>query len=465
MSGYVKPIKGKRDFTEGPLFWRIFLFALPIMATGILQILYNMADNIVVGQFSGDPDALGAVGSTSSLTNLVLNLLLGCAGGTGVVVSQAFGAKNNEMVSKAVHTALLFSFFGGLLFMGIGLGVSRPALVLMKTKPYLLEKALLYFRIICLGIPASAVYNYGAAILRSVGNSKAPLAILATTGLVNVAMNFLFVLGFGMAVEGVAIATIVAQYLSAIAVVFLLWREGDQPYGFHPRRLRLDLPLLKRILRLGVPAGLQGSMFSLANITLTGAINSLGDHVIKAYTITNNIDAITFTACNSFHQAAMTFTGQNYGAKKYDRMRKVALFCLLQVAFVGILVGQVELLFSRQLSMLYVAADDPNREEILRLAADMMRVLLTTYFTCGIMDVLSGILKGLGYALPPMLISLLCICGLRLAWVNFVFPLEKFHSHIGLCYCFPISWVLALLAFGGLLIFAWVRIQKKSTHG
>lgn len=459
--------KKKLPLTEGPLFFRIILFALPIMATGILQILYNMADNIVVGQFSGDPTALGSVGSTSSLTNLTVNLLLGIAVGTSVVVSQAYGAKNDATVSRAVHTALAFSLIGGVVFMGIGLALSSPALQLMGTRPELLDGAILYFRIICIGIPATSVYNFGAAILRSVGDSKTPLIILASTGLVNVGLNFLFVLGFGMSVAGVAIATVVSQYLSAIAVVLVLYLRRGECYGFSPKKFCIDPTLLVRILRFGIPSGIQSSIFSLSNVLLTSGINTLGDHAIKAFTIANNIDSITYTVCNSFHQSALTFTGQNYGAGRHDRLKKIIAFSLIQVIAMGIAVGQLELLFGEQLASLYVSADDPNRAEIISTTMEIITLLLNTYFICGIMDVLSGILKGLGYAIAPMIMSLTSICGFRIFWRFVMFPLKKFNTPSGLMLCYVFSWSIAAVMFLTLLIFALVKIKKgkKNANG
>lgn len=451
----------KLSFTEGPLFWRIVLFALPIMATGVLQILYSMADNIVVGQFSGDPNALGAVGSTSSLTNLTINLLIGISVGTSVVVAQSFGAKNENMVSRTVHTALTFALFGGLAFMGIGLFISRPALVLMGTQPELLEGAVLYFRIICIGIPATAIYNFGAAVLRSIGDSKTPLIILSTTGLVNVGLNFLFVIVCHMTVEGVAIATIVSQYLSAISVVLVLMMRGKECYGFSFKKLVFDTTLLGRILRFGIPSGLQSSIFSVSNILLTSGINTLGTAAITAFTISNNIDSLTFTACNSFHQAALTFTGQNYGAGKPERIKKIIIYSLIQVAIAGILVGQTVLFFGDPIANLYVNASDPNRADIMKYTMEIMQLLLTTYFICGLMDVLSGVLKGLGYSIIPMIVSLVCICGFRIIWRFAVFPLERFNTPAGLMFCYVISWSLAGLTFAVLVIRALFKLKKK----
>ncbi len=450
----------KLPLTEGPIFGRMILFALPIMFTGILQILYTMADNIIVGQFSGDMNALGAVGSTSTLNSLILTLLLGISIGTSVVVAQSYGAKNERVVSRAVHTALTFSLIGGIVFMIAGLLVSRPALVLMGTRPVLLDGAVLYFRIICIGIPATAVYNFAAGILRSIGDSKTPLIILASTGLVNVVLNLFFVCLCGMSVEGVAIATVVSQYLSAITAVFVLWRKRSECYGFSFRRICIDKILLKRILRLGIPSGLQSAMFSLSNILLVSGINTLGDHAIKANTIAGNIDAITYLACNAFSAAVMTFTGQNYGAGKFDRVKKTVVYGLIQVTVFGIAFGQLLLIFSDQLSSLYIAADDPYRAEILALTEGVLLLLLNIYFVCGLMDVMAGVLKGLGYSLAPMMISVICICGVRIVWRYLFFPLEAFNTIEGIYLSYPISWSIAFICFLILYIFARRRVKK-----
>ena len=266
--------KKKYSFTEGPIFWKIAAFALPIMLTGILQILYNMADNIVVGQFSGDPDALGAVGSTTSLNNLIINFIMGIAGGTGVVVAQAYGAKRDTELSRAVHTSLIFSIFAGIAFGALGILISRPVLTLIGTQPDLIDKAVLYMRIICLGIPALSVYNFGAAILRSIGDSKTPLMLLSSSGILNVILNLFFVIICGMAVEGVAIATIISQYVSATAVLVVLINRRALSYGFSFSKLCFDGGIMKKILRFGIPAGISSSLFSVAlprSSTLTGS--------------------------------------------------------------------------------------------------------------------------------------------------------------------------------------------------
>ena len=452
--------KKKYSLTEGPMFFRITAFALPIMLTGILQILYGMADNIVVGQFSGDLDALGAVGSTSSLNNLTLHMLLGLSAGSAVVVAQSFGAKQDRVVSRAVHTAMILSVIGGLLFMGIGLTISRPVLTLMGTKPELFDKAVLYYRIICIGLPASSVYNFGGAILRSIGDSKTPLVILSSSGIVNVALNLVFVIGCGMSVEGVGIATIISQYISAVWVVAVLFKRKAQSYALSLKKFCFDLALFKRILRFGVPAGLQSSMFGISNVLLTSAINTFPSAAIKANTIGINIDALTYTVCNAFSTTAMTFSGQNFGAKKFDRVKRVFIYTILQATIFGISVGLIELAFLEPFSSMYIDSADPMKAEIIAHVKEMSGLLLCTYFLCGIMEALSSSLKGLGYSLAPMLISVFCICGVRIFWVFVIFPLPAFNTLRGLYLSYPISWSMTILMLSVLTIFARKKMKK-----
>ena len=455
-------LKPKRNFTEGPIFFRITLFALPILITGVLQVCYGMADNIIVGRFSGDTTALAAVGSTGTLNNLILNLLLGCAGGTSVVVAQLYGAGDNRRVERTVHTALIFSLFAGIAMSCVGLLVSRPMLSLMGTKPEILDKAVLYFRIICLGIPATSIYNFGAATLRSAGDSKRPLIILSTTGVANVVLNIFFVVVCHMTVEGVALATIISQYASAVWVIIVLARYNakGECYGFSFKKLCFDTSLMKRILRYGIPSALQSSMFSISNMLLQSAVNTFPTTTVAANTIASNIDALTYTAINSFSQAAMTFTGQNYGAGKVDRIKKVLIFSVLQTVIVGVLIGQIELLFGEQLAGLYIDPRDPNAKVIVDTVMEIITLLLTTYFIAGIMDCLSGALRGMGYSIIPMLVSLSSICGVRTLWVFFVFPLEKMNTVRGLLMSYPVTWSLASIAFFVIALVAYRKIKK-----
>ena len=453
-------IKPKRDFTEGPLFFRITLFALPIMLTGILQICYSMADNIVVGKFSGDPTALAAVGSTSSLTNLIINILLGIASGTGIVVAQCFGAKDYSRVSRAVHTALLFSVFGGIAMCLVGLIISKPVLTMMGTKSEILESATLYLRIICLGIPANSLYNFGASILRSTGDSKSPLIILSSSGFVNVILNIVFVICCKMTVDGVAIATITSQYLSAAAVLVVLALKKGESFAFSFKNLCFDKGVFLRILRYGIPAGIQSSMFSIGNVLMTSAVNTFPTSTVTANTIASNIDALTYTSMNSFAQASMTFVGQNYGAMKKERIKKSIIYCIIQVAIVGNLVAYTELLFGKQIINLFIDSASQDREIIVETAYGVMQLLLTTYIICGFMDIVSGAAKGLGYALTPMLISVSCICGLRIFWIYVIFPLEKMNTLNGLFTAYPVSWSASLICTLVLLVIALKRLNN-----
>ena len=455
--------KVKQNLTEGPLFIPMIRFVVPIILTGMLQIFYNMADNIVVGRFSGDSLALAAVGSTSSLSNLIVNLLIGIAGGAGVVIAQSYGAKNFDKMKRAVHTSVLFSIIGGIAFCIFGMLISGPALSLMDTKAELMSRAVLYMRIICAGIPAVSVYNFGAATLRSVGDSKTPLFILSISGISNVLLNLFFVIVCKMSVGGVAFATIASQYISAVAVITVLIRRKDMPYTLKRNMLKIDGKILGEILRLGLPAGFQGTLFSISNILLTSGMNSLPTTDISGKTIAINIEGLVHTSMNSYLHAAMTFTGQNYGAKKPDRIKKSIIYAVIQVTFVGIVGGQLLNLFARPLASLYIDAADPNKEAVLEAAIQLMGFMLSVYFMCGLMDTLSGALRGLGYSMIPMIVSIGAICVLRAIWVFFIFPTEKFHSLIGIYTIYPISWFLGLsaLAIALLILFKKVRLKLK----
>ena len=454
----------KRNLTEGPLFIPMIQFVIPIILTGMLQIFYNMADNIVVGRFSGDELALAAVGSTSSLSNLIVNLLMGIAGGAGVVIAQSYGARDFNKLSRAVHTSVVFSLMGGIAFCIFGLLISGPALELMDTKDELMSRAVLYMRIICLGIPGSAVYNFGAATLRSVGDSKTPLFILSLSGLTNVLLNLIFVIVFKMSVSGVAIATIASQYISAIAVIMVLFKRKGNPYTLNRSMLKIDKDILKQILKLGLPAGFQGTLFSISNIILTAGMNSLPTTDISGKTIAINIEGLVHTSMNSYLHAAMTFTGQNYGAKKPERIKKSIIYAVIQVTVIGIVGGQLLNLFSEPLASLYIDVNDPNKEAVLKAAMELMSFMLAVYFMCGIMDTLSGALRGLGYSVIPMIVSIGAICVLRAIWVFCVFPTEQFHSLIGIYTIYPISWFLGLSSLAIALFILYKKVKRQLTE-
>lgn len=356
---------------------------------------------------------------------------------------------------------MVFSFFSGLAFCLFGMLISRPALMLMGTKDELMGRALLYMRIICMGIPASSIYNFGAATLRSVGDSRTPLYILSASGLTNVLLNLFFVIVCKMSVSGVALATIIAQYISAVTVVFILFKRKDQPYTITVERLTIDNTLLKRILALGLPAGLQGTMFSISNIILTAGMNTLPTTDISGKTIAINIESLVHTSMNSYLHAAMTFTGQNYGARKPDRIKKSIIYAVIQVLVVGFVGGQIISFFGEPLANLYINPADPNKDAVLSAALELMRFMLAVYFLCGIMDTLSGALRGLGYSTIPMIVSIIAICVLRAIWVLFIFPTEQFHSLIGIYTIYPISWFLGIAAMAIAILVLFKRVRKK----
>lgn len=458
----VRSLKKKKNFTEGPLFVPLILFALPIMASGLLQVAYNMADNIVVGKFSDNANAIAAVAATASLTSLVVQFLMGLATGSGIVIAQAYGAKNENSVSRSVHTAITFSVILGLCFGGLAFGISRPVLTLMNTSSVILDDSVLYFRIICLGIPASTIFNFSSSILRSVGNSKTPLYILSVSGLINVLLNLFFVIVCKMDVGGVALATIISQYTSATVVLIILFKKRGECYGFTPKKLGINLPILGRIVKIGLPAGLQSSLFAISNIFMTTGVNSLPIHAQNAKGIAFNIDAMVYTAMDSYLHSVMTFVGQNYGAKKMGRVKRSIWYSAIQVVAIGIITGVTIILLGNPIIRLYLNPTIANQDLVVYEAHKIMKFILSTYFLCGLMNTLMGSLRGLGHSFITMIISIGGSVVIRCVWIfAFFFPIEGLHSLIGLYSCYPISWVLTNIALIIALIIIFKKICKK----
>ena len=450
-------IKKKRDLTEGPIFTQLLLFVIPLVLTGILQVAYNMADNIVVGKFSGDENALGAVGSTASVTTLIVNVLIAIASGAGVVIAQSHGARDERDVRRTVHTAMGLSVVMGIGFAIVGILLCKPLLILMGTQEVFFDNAVLYMCIICAGIPASSVYNFGAAILRSIGDSKTSLYILATSGLVNVALNLVFVCLLGMTVDGVALATIISQYISAVWIVIVLIKRRGESYALVIKNIRLELAVIKRIMRIGLPIAFQSVLFSVSNIVVTAALNTFPPSVVNAKTIAFNIEGITYTAMNGFSNAAMTFVGQNYGAKKYSRINKASLYAILQVTVVGILVAQTEIFFGAELAGLYIDSSFENGPAVVAAVQEIFSIMLATYFLCGIMEVMSGILKALGFSTISMIACLIGL-GFRVAWLVFIVPIERFHTIFGLFLSYTLSWILTIVLLAIAFVYAWRKL-------
>jgi putative MATE family efflux protein len=428
------------------------------MLTGILQLLYNAADHMVVGHFSSNPNAIAAVGSTNSLYNLTVNIILGLSIGSSILVAQHIGAKRYNDASFAVHTAIAFSVICGFLFMSVGLLISKPMLILMDTNEIILNDAVLYIRLICLGIPATSVYNFGAGILRSGGNSKTPLIILSLSGILNVILNLIFVICFGLDVEGVALATVISQYASAIAVICVLLKSKEC-YAFSFKKLRIDRISLKKILFLGVPSGIQSSLFSISNIIIQSAVNTFPLETISGNTIGGTIEGFAYTVMNSFSQAVITVVGQNHGAKKTDRMQKAIIYSILQVTVVGAIVSFTLLALTPTLVQFFINPEQGNPTLVTDAAVLRCSIILSTYFLCGIMDSLAGFMRAVGCAFVSMIVSLSGACLLRIIWVKLIFPINPVQTTLYLCY--PITWGVTAITLAICCIFFIKKFKKQ----
>ncbi len=448
--------------TEGPLVSGMFFFSIPIMLTGILQLLYSVADNIVVGRFSSDPNALAAIGSTTALFNMITIILIDCANSGGVMVARFLGAKRFNDISRLVHTAFTFSLAGGIVIGAFGFIFSHPLLALIGTRPEVIDSAALYLKIIFIGAPASAVYNFGASVLRANGNSKTPLVILAFSGLMNVVLNIVFVLGFDMTVDGVALATIISQYTSASAVLIYL-RKSKSICAVSLRSMCVDKSHLLRILAIGIPSGLQAAVMSLSGVVIQSAMNTFAVETISGSVIAGQIENLAYICMNSFYHATVTYVGQNYGAGNGRRTNKVLLYGVLLVTAVGLTVSFAELAFSRQLAALFTDSD--VSEMVIAAAVERMLIILPWQFLLGIMEVQTGYLRALGYSALPMVSSFIGTCLFRVVWIAFVFPLPLFNTPTGIYITTPISSVL-LCIFNLVFVFYVMRknpiLSKKS---
>lgn len=419
------------DMTEGPLLPKILQFSLPLMLTGVLQLLYNAADVIVVGNFAGHT-ALAAVSSTGSLINLLVNVFMGLSVGASVVIARHYGAEDIQRMRKAEHTAITLA-----LFMGIGVGImgfflARPMLLWMDSPADVIDGASLYVQIYFLGMPANMLYNFGAAVLRAVGDTRRPLYYLTISGLVNIALNLLLVIVFRMAVAGVAIATVASQVVSMVLVMLCLLRSHST-IRLEIRECRLDGPSVKEMVSVGLPAGIQGSLFSISNVLIQSSVNSFGSLVIAGNGVASNIEGFVYTCMNAQHQACMTFASQNLGAGKTDRVRRTLLCCLGIVTAVGLGTGLLVRAFGAPLMGLY--NQDP---EVIAKGLIRMSIILPTYFLCGLMDVMVGGMRGIGFSVMPMIVSLAGACGLRILWIMTIFAA---HPTLEILYIsYPISW-------------------------
>ncbi len=440
------------DMTVGPLLPKVLMFSLPLIASGILQLLFNAADMVVVGQWAG-PHAQAAVSSTGSLINLLVNVFIGLSVGGSVAVARAFGAGDHAAVHKAVHTAMTIALIAGLAVGLLGFIFCRPLLHLMDNPE--LDLATVYMRIYFLGMPFNMLYNFGAAILRAVGDTRRPLIYLFIAGVVNVALNLIMVIGFGMDVDGVAIATVASQIVSAALVVLCLIRT-DGSVHLEVKDLRIHRQPLKEIVRVGIPAGLQGSLFSISNVLIQSSINSFGSIAVAGNGNAGSLEGFVYTSMNAIHQAALSFASQNLGAGKISRVRRSMWVSLGTVTVVGFVMGMLFYLFGEPLLSLYTP-----EQEVIRYGMLRMKYILPLYFFCGLMDVIVGTLRGVGYSIMPMIVSLTGACLFRIVWIMTVFAVPQWHTLDVLYLSYPISWALTF----GVHMLCYAFIARKKLAG
>ena len=428
------------DMCNGNLFVKIIIFSLPLMLMGILQLLYTAADLIVVGNFGGDKTAIGAIGSTSSLISLTVNLFMGLSVGTNVTCAKYFGAKNNEKISKVVHTSILLS-----LIMGIGLGAlgfifADDLLTLMKND---LELSRVYLKIYFIGMPFNLVYNFAAAVLRAVGDTKRPLYFLSIAGLVNIILNIISVVVFKMGVAGVAYATIASQFVSCILIMITLCKTKEC-YRFSFNQLKINKRELFEILKIGLPAGIQSSIFSISNVIIQTSINRFNYIVMNGNTAASSVEDFVYVSMESVYHASLAFTSQNVGAKKTDNIKKITAYSLIIVTLIAVIFGGTLFIFGKQALSIYTKVPDEIEVGYIRL-----HYLCLPYFLCGIMDVMVGILRGMGYSTLPMIISIIGICGFRISWIyGYFYQHTNFtdYKDLNLLYVsYPISWIITFL--------------------
>lgn len=442
-----------KSMREGPILKSVIVYTVPIILTGLLQLLFNAADLIVVGWFSGS-DSVAAVGATGALTNLIINLFIGLSVGAGVAVAQGMGAGNGKLTSEAVHTAVPVAVISGIFLTVIGVLFSRNFLELMGTPDgKLLELASVYMQIYFAGMTFSMLYNFGSAILRAAGDTRSPLIFLTVAGVLNVILNIVFVALFKLDVAGVALATSISQAVSAILVLLALIKRQDA-CRFEFKKMHIYKNALLRMVKIGVPAGLQGSLFSISNVLIQSSVNSFGAAHMSGSAAASSIEGFCYVTMNSFHQTALNFCGQNYGAGDFKRVKRITWVCLMTVAVAGFVVGNLSYIFGRELLKIYIT-DSP---EAINYGMERLKFMVVPYFLCGIMDTTTGAMRGIGSSVIPMIITVVGVCVMRIVWIYTVFALPQYHTFSGLFISYPISW---LLTFAALFISFTVVMRRK----
>lgn len=443
------------DMTSGSILGKLIRFSGPLIFSGVLQLLFNAADVVVVGKFAGD-NSLAAVGSTGSIINLLVNLFVGLSVGANVITARYFGANKKSEVSKSVHTSILISIYSGIILTVVGVLGAKNILILMKSPPEVLEKATLYLQVYFAGITSTTVYNFASAILRAKGDTKRPLYILFFAGIINVILNLIFVIFFKMDVAGVALATVISQTISAILVIVCLIREEDE-FRLNIKKLFIDRDIFIQIVKIGVPAGFQGILFSFSNVIIQSGVNSFGSVVVAGNSAASNIEGFIYVAMNGFAQGTLTFTSQNAGANKYHRVKKVFIVSEIIVLIVGLVLGNLVYFLGDPAIRLYT--DNP---EVVKAGLERMSIICTLYFLCGMMDVAACTIRGLGHSLLPMFVTVIGVCGIRLLYIGTIFTLPQFHNCTMLFVSYPISWGVTFLAHLICFVVILRKLLKKA---
>lgn len=439
------------NMLEGPLLGPIFLFAMPLFITSVLQLAFNAVDIIVVGKFTGH-HALAAVGATGPVINLLVTMFMGISIGASVIMGQNVGARDFKNAQDTLHTAIGISILGGIIVLFAGYFTAMPLLKLMQTPPEVIELAGEYLKIYYIGMPGFMVYNFGAALLRAIGDSKRPMYFLTISGVFNVICNLIFVVIFKMGVAGVAIATSISQYIAAALIVAsLLKADGYMKLFIDKIRISKDKAL--GMMRIGLPAGFQGALFSISNILIQSGINSFGSVVMAGNTAAGNLEGFVYMGMNSIYQTSLSFTSQNMGAKQYDRVKKIFWTCVGVVIGVGLFLGVGAWLFGDKLLRLYT-----SEPEVIKYGVERLGVVSATYFLCGIMDTMVGGLRGMGYSITPMVVSLTAVCILRMIWIATIF--QSIHTPVILYLSYPVSWIFATIGHYINYLYAMKKLKK-----
>ena len=442
------------DMCSGAILPKMLQFALPLMLSSVLQLLFNAADIIVVGRFAGD-NSLAAVGSNTSLINLLVNLFIGLSVGANILAARFYGSGDRTGLRQTVHTAMMLGLVSGCVLAVVGALGARTVLTWMQCPPEVLDLAALYLRIYFLGMPATMLYNFGAALLRAVGDTRRPLYYLFIAGVVNVALNLFFVIVCQLDVAGVALATVISQCISAFLVVRCMMREQG---GVHLelRELRFWPVRLRQILQVGLPAGFQGILFALSNVVIQSSVNLFGNTVMAGNAASSNIEGFVYVSMNAFYQANISFTSQNLGAGRIERIRPILLWAQGCTAVTGLALGGLVALFGQRLLGIYSESPDV-------IAAGMNRLVIIcmAYFLCGMMDTMVGSLRGIGYSVMPMLVSLMGVCALRLVWIATIFQMPAFHTPAGIYWSYPVSWAITFLTHLICFVLAYRRLKRR----